>query len=51
MGKERLYDRFLEYRLMRKFSNRETAGKNISCLLNCHNCDKALPQDRGRMLL
>ena len=29
MGRESLSDRFLEYRLMWKFSNRETAGKEL----------------------
>ena len=29
MGRESLSDRFFEYRLMRYFSNRETAGKEI----------------------
>ena len=29
MGRESLSDRFLEYRLMRYFSNGETAGKEL----------------------
>ena len=29
MGRESLYDRLLEYRLLWQFSNRETAGKEL----------------------
>ena len=30
MGREGLSDRFLEYRLMRLFSNRKTAGRGLN---------------------